>query len=234
MAVRAKVARGKARRKRAPGSRLTEAEIDELFRRLQQLDPHPKTELKYRDPFTLLVAVILSAQATDASVNRATPDLFRTADTFTRQKSDSIGIFANATWHITPALDLTGGLRYSHDKKDYTQRRFAEYLPNGALGAFRTAPGTNSTTVQDDATFEQVDYRATLDYDITPDVMVYATVSKAYKAGTYSYTIQSWTAANNATGPKMTTAEKATRTVTAMSTQPPVRASHSRSASLVK
>ena len=81
MAVRAKVARGKARRKRAPGSRLTEAEIDELFRRFQEVDPHPKTELRYRDPFTLLVAVILSAQATDSSVNRATPDLFRLADT---------------------------------------------------------------------------------------------------------------------------------------------------------
>lgn len=126
--------------------------------------------------------------------------LFRTADTFTRQESESIGVFANATWHITPSLDLTGGLRYSHDKKDYTQRRFAEFLPSGALGAFRVAPGTNSTTVQDDATFEQVDYRATIDYDFTPDIMAYATVSKAYKAGTYSYTIQSWTVANNATG----------------------------------
>jgi endonuclease-3 len=81
VASRAKVARGKARRKRAPGSRLTEAEIDELFRRFQEVDPHPKTELRYRDPFTLLVAVILSAQATDSSVNRATPDLFRLADT---------------------------------------------------------------------------------------------------------------------------------------------------------
>ena len=81
MAVRAKVTKGKVRGKRAPGSRLTEAEIDELFRRFQDLDPHPKTELKYRDPFTLLVAVILSAQATDTSVNRATPELFRLADT---------------------------------------------------------------------------------------------------------------------------------------------------------
>jgi endonuclease-3 len=81
VASRAKVARGKARRKRAPGSRLTEAEIDELFRRFQEVDPHPKTELRYRDPFTLLVAVILSAQATDSSVNRVTPDLFRLADT---------------------------------------------------------------------------------------------------------------------------------------------------------
>jgi endonuclease III len=81
VAVRAKVTKGKGQGKRAPGSRLTEAEIDELFRRFQDLDPHPKTELKYRDPFTLLVAVILSAQATDTSVNRATPELFRLADT---------------------------------------------------------------------------------------------------------------------------------------------------------
>jgi endonuclease-3 len=75
--------RGKplARPKRAPGSRLTQAAIDEIFRRFAAADPHPKTELIYRDPFTLLVSVVLSAQATDASVNRATPDLFRIADT---------------------------------------------------------------------------------------------------------------------------------------------------------
>jgi endonuclease-3 len=73
--------KAKARGKHAPGSRLTEGEIAEIFRRFQHLDPHPKTELHYKDPFTLLVAVILSAQATDASVNRATPDLFRIADT---------------------------------------------------------------------------------------------------------------------------------------------------------
>jgi endonuclease III len=72
---------GKAKGKRAPGSRLTEAEIVEMFRRFEKENPHPKTELQYRDPFTLLVAVVLSAQATDASVNRATPDLFRIADT---------------------------------------------------------------------------------------------------------------------------------------------------------
>jgi iron complex outermembrane receptor protein len=127
--------------------------------------------------------------------------LFRTVDTVTDQESNSFGVFLNGTWHITDALDLTGGLRYSHDKKDYLQTRFAELLPNGAPGAFRTAPGTNSTTVQDDSTFEQIDYRATIDYDFTSDIMAYATVSKAYKAGIYSYTIQSFTAANNATGP---------------------------------
>jgi endonuclease-3 len=52
-----------------------------MFRRFAEADPHPKTELAYRDPFTLLVAVVLSAQATDASVNKATPELFRLADT---------------------------------------------------------------------------------------------------------------------------------------------------------
>ena len=71
----------RARGKRAPGSRLTEAEIGEMFHRFQERDPHPKTELHYQDPFTLLVAVILSAQATDSSVNRATPELFRLAGT---------------------------------------------------------------------------------------------------------------------------------------------------------
>ena len=69
------------RGKKAPGSRLTQTEVDEIFRRFHEADPDPKTELNYKDPFTLLVAVVLSAQATDASVNRATPDLFRVADT---------------------------------------------------------------------------------------------------------------------------------------------------------
>jgi endonuclease-3 len=71
----------RTRAKRAPGSRLTQAEVDEIFRRFHKVDPHPKTELHYQDPFTLLVAVVLSAQATDSSVNRATPDLFRIAGT---------------------------------------------------------------------------------------------------------------------------------------------------------
>jgi endonuclease-3 len=71
----------RAKGKKAPGSRLTQSQIEEIFRRFQAKDPHPKTELHYRDPFTLLVAVVLSAQATDASVNRATPELFRIADT---------------------------------------------------------------------------------------------------------------------------------------------------------
>ncbi len=57
------------------------AEIEEAFRRFQAANPEPKGELKHTSPFTLLVAVVLSAQATDAGVNKATPALFAAADT---------------------------------------------------------------------------------------------------------------------------------------------------------
>ena len=55
--------------------------VAELFRRLRELDPNPTTELKYDTPFELLVAVILSAQATDVGVNKATKRLFPVANT---------------------------------------------------------------------------------------------------------------------------------------------------------
>ncbi|HLX81093.1 MAG TPA: endonuclease III [Burkholderiales bacterium] len=53
----------------------------EIFERFRAADPHPKTELVYRTPFELLVAVVLSAQATDKSVNLATAKLFPAANT---------------------------------------------------------------------------------------------------------------------------------------------------------
>jgi len=53
----------------------------QIFARLQQADPAPTTELRYKTPFELLIAVILSAQATDVSVNKATGPLFEIADT---------------------------------------------------------------------------------------------------------------------------------------------------------
>ena len=55
--------------------------VVELFRRLRELDPHPTTELDYKTPFELLVAVILSAQATDVGVNKATKHLYAVANT---------------------------------------------------------------------------------------------------------------------------------------------------------
>ncbi len=60
---------------------LTRAAAAELYARLAAANPAPETELAYKDPFTLLVAVVLSAQATDVSVNKATGPLFAVADT---------------------------------------------------------------------------------------------------------------------------------------------------------
>ncbi|MFN8565919.1 MAG: hypothetical protein U0Z44_00005, partial [Kouleothrix sp.] len=55
--------------------------VRDLFTRLRAANPKPTTELHYRTPFELLIAVILSAQATDKSVNQATARLFQVADT---------------------------------------------------------------------------------------------------------------------------------------------------------
>jgi endonuclease-3 len=60
---------------------MSPARREELFRRLRAANPEPKSELEYRTPFELLVAVVLSAQATDKSVNLATPKLFEAAPT---------------------------------------------------------------------------------------------------------------------------------------------------------
>jgi len=60
---------------------MTRKEIAEFFARLKKAMPNPKTELVYDNPFTLLVSVVLSAQATDKSVNKATAELFKVADT---------------------------------------------------------------------------------------------------------------------------------------------------------
>ena len=70
-----------ARKKRLPRTKYSQEEITEIFSRLRELRPDPKGELEHVNPFTLVVAVALSAQATDASVNRATRQLFKVADT---------------------------------------------------------------------------------------------------------------------------------------------------------
>ncbi|HEV2678249.1 MAG TPA: endonuclease III [Aliidongia sp.] len=60
---------------------MPKADIDRFFQRLAERMPAPETELVYSNPFTLLVAVVLSAQATDIGVNKATKALFEIADT---------------------------------------------------------------------------------------------------------------------------------------------------------
>ena len=66
------------------------ARVEELYRRFSETIADPRTELEFQDPFTLVVAVVLSAQATDKSVNKATGKLFAVADT--PQKMLDLGV----------------------------------------------------------------------------------------------------------------------------------------------
>src|SRR5262245_5115088 len=126
----------RTRIKRAPGSRLTQEQVDEIFRRFHKANPSPKTELHYRDPFTLLVAVVLSAQATDVSVNCATPDLFRSADTPVKMvelgeaglidKIKMIGLYRSKAKNL---IALSRALIEQHENEVPDAREALEALP---------------------------------------------------------------------------------------------------------
>ncbi len=107
-----------------------------MFRRLRDRDPEPKTELAYDSPFTLLVAVVLSAQATDVGVNRATPGLFALADTPARMvalgeagirdKIKTIGLFNTKAKNV---LALSRLLLERHGGEVPRDRAQLEALP---------------------------------------------------------------------------------------------------------
>lgn len=59
---------------------MKKADIEKFFSRLKEIEPHPKSDLNWTNPFTLLVAVVLSAQSTDVGVNKATEKLFQKID----------------------------------------------------------------------------------------------------------------------------------------------------------
>ena len=119
-----------------PGSRLTPAEISQLFARLAEVNPAPRTELAYADPFTLLVAVVLSAQATDLGVNKATKALFAAAPTpaamlalgeeALREHIKTIGLFRNKAKNV---LALSRALLERHDGEVPRARAELEALP---------------------------------------------------------------------------------------------------------
>ena len=69
------------KKKRMPRRAYSEAEVRHIFKRLEKQNPEPKGELDHVNTFTLLVAVVLSAQATDIGVNKATKELFKIAKT---------------------------------------------------------------------------------------------------------------------------------------------------------
>ncbi len=115
---------------------MKKSQAEELFRRLAAARPEPRGELEYESPFTLLVAVVLSAQATDAGVNRATPALFAAANTpqkmvalgedRVRAHIKTIGLFNSKAKNIT---GLSQALIERHGGKVPHDRAALEALP---------------------------------------------------------------------------------------------------------
>lgn len=116
--------------------RLTGEEAAQLYEKLSEALPDPKTELEYKDPFTLLVAVVLSAQATDVGVNKATPGLFALADTPEKmaaltpeqveEKIRTIGLYRNKAKNV---VALSRQLVAEHDGQVPESREELEKLP---------------------------------------------------------------------------------------------------------
>ncbi len=112
------------------------ARAQEVFRRLAAAAPEPETELEYSDPFTLLVAVVLSAQATDAGVNKATRGLFRVADTPAKMaalgeaaladKIKTIGLYKTKAKNV---IALSQALLSDHGGEVPRDREALEALP---------------------------------------------------------------------------------------------------------
>jgi endonuclease-3 len=117
-------------------TRLSKPAIAEMFRRFRAADPDPKSELEYVNPFTLLVAVVLSAQATDAGVNKATRALFKIADTpekmvrlgeeGIRNFVKTIGLYRNKARNV---LELSRQLVANHGGEVPRDRDALEALP---------------------------------------------------------------------------------------------------------
>lgn len=124
---------GKSRVRPQP---LSAAEIEEIFARFARLNPEPKGELDSVNDFTLLVAVVLSAQATDAGVNKATRALFKVADTprkmvalGTERLSEyikTIGLYRNKAKNV---IALSERLLADHAGKVPADREALEALP---------------------------------------------------------------------------------------------------------
>ncbi len=112
------------------------ARTEAIFERLAAANPTPKGELQYINPFTLLVAVVLSAQATDAGVNKATPALFAIADTPEKmaalgeerlaEKIKSIGLYRTKAKNI---IALSRAIVERHGGETPRNREELEALP---------------------------------------------------------------------------------------------------------
>jgi endonuclease-3 len=133
----------------------------EIFARFARANPKPATELEYNTPFELLIAVILSAQATDKSVNLATRELFKVADTPHKMLAlgvdglipyiRTIGLYRNKAKHIIDAsrmlVELHGGEvpanRAALEQLPGVGRKTANVVLNSAFGQAAIAVDTH-------------------------------------------------------------------------------------------
>jgi endonuclease III len=121
-------------KRRRPGPRAER--VEEIFRRFAAASPEPKGELEYINPFTLLVAVVLSAQATDVGVNKATRGLFKVASTprqmlalgeeGLQERIKTIGLYRNKAKNV---IALSQRLIDEHGGEVPREREALEALP---------------------------------------------------------------------------------------------------------
>ncbi len=117
-------------------NKMPAATVRRMFEHFRQNNPHPTTELKYNNPFELLVAVILSARSTDIGVNKATAKLFKVADSPQKMLAlgeeglrhfiSSIGLYKNKAKNIIKACEI---LVREHGGKVPDDREALERLP---------------------------------------------------------------------------------------------------------
>ena len=115
---------------------MKKAEADEFYRRLAEINPSPQGELNWHNPYTLLVAVVLSAQATDVGVNKATGPLFKAAQTpeqmvalgeaTVRDYIKTIGLFNTKAKNV---IGLSRRLIDEHESRVPEDRAALEDLP---------------------------------------------------------------------------------------------------------
>ena len=122
--------------------RLTAQDVEAIFGAFAAANPEPKGELDYINPFTLLVAVVLSAQATDAGVNKATPALFAVADT--PEKMVALGVEGIES-HIKTIGLYRGKARNVFTLSQKLIEEFGSRVPDNRE-ALETLPGVGRKT----------------------------------------------------------------------------------------
>ena len=177
------------------------SDIYEVFRLLSQTNPDPRTELEFVNPYTLLVAVVLSAQATDVGVNKATKDLFAAADTpeamvrlgleTVRSYIKTIGLFNTKARNVIKLsqilIDQHGGEvpkdRHALEALPGVGRKTANVVLNEAFG---------EPTIAVDTHIFRVGNRTGLAPGKTPDMVekeLLRRVPQTYKKGAHHWLI---------------------------------------------